>query len=467
MSVAERRSLTGRELLCPVLTPSDRLSVSEAGELYIEGVPASRLVEEYGSPLVVSVAGTVAGNYRRLERAFASCWPGEAAILYSFKSNNSLAYRNLLSRLGAGGDCFGENELRATLEAGTPPERIALNGSSKSPELIARAVGAGVTVNIDGEEEIAFIAAAVGSGGKPARANLRLKVLPGSLPDFAPGMRAKPGGALEWVERAKWGFLREQATALVREALATPAIELTGFSCHIGHLSCDPGAFAAVAGAFGEAVMEIAAATGFQPRVLDIGGGWAREREPEQATPSHPRHPIEEQAKAACEALGEAVAGLASVPALWVEPGRYLIGNGDVLLARVGAIKEDGGRRWLNLDISTNFLPRIETGRFHYDVLAAERLNEVADDRYEIVGETCFRSVIGENRLLPPMRRGDIVCILDAGMYSWSLSNNLNSLPRPANVLISEDGGIDLVRRRESFDDLFATQSVPERYKAK
>ncbi len=470
MTPAKACQATGRAHLAEIAVPTDRLSVSGGGELLIDGTGVAGLLERYGSPLAVTVERTILANFEAIRSAFSARWPGGAQLLYSFKSNNSLAIRHLLSRAGAGGDCFGENELRATLEAGTDPARIVLNGSDKSEELIAQAIDAGVVINIDGEDEVDFIERHLRGTSRRATVNLRLKVLPEDLPKHAPALGRRASEPLEWVRRAKWGYLPEQAARLVERLTTSDAIDLAGYSCHIGHLSNRPDAFAAVARALGQAVNALAAETGFRPRILDLGGGWAREREPEQGAPgAHPKPPgagdIDAQAEAATKALRGELGGYDELPELWIEPGRYLVGNGDVLLARVGAIKCDGGRCWLHLDISTNFLPRIETGQFHYHLLPASRMDEPLTEKYEVVGGTCFRSVIGSDRMMPAMRRGDVVAILDAGMYSWSLSNTLNCVPRPANVLLAEEGSQELVRRRETFADLFATQSVPEKYR--
>uniref|UniRef100_A0A9E8CTB8 Diaminopimelate decarboxylase n=1 Tax=Bosea sp. NBC_00436 TaxID=2969620 RepID=A0A9E8CTB8_9HYPH len=454
---------SGRAALDRLRIASDRLTASDDGVLLIDGVDARALVTEFGSPLVVTVEATILDNYRRIEAAFARCWPAPVDVLYSFKSNNTLAIRALLSRAGAGGDCFGEAELDATLAMGTAPEKVALNGSDKSAALVAKAVAAGVTINIDGEEEIAAIEAAWQPGQPRARVNLRLKVLPEALGPFMGGSGAKHGPGIESVRRAKWGFTHAAALPLLKRLLHSPAIEMQGFHVHVGHLSSDPRAFAALTGGFGEAVMELHRETGFVPKLLDIGGGWAREREPEQRGAAIVNAPIEEQAEAALAALAASLAGLPRMPRLWVEPGRYIVGNGQLILASVGAIKQDAGLRWLHVDASTNNLQRIETGGFVHDILPATALDAPYADICQIVGGTCFRSVIASDRPFPELRRGDLVAILDTGMYAEVFANQFNAVPRPASVLIGRDGRAEIIRRRETAVDIFALHEIPDR----
>jgi diaminopimelate decarboxylase len=457
---------SGRAALDGLRIASDRLTASTDGVLQIDGIDARTLVAEFGSPLVVTVEGTILENYRRIEAAFARCWPAPLEVLYSFKSNNTLAIRALLSRAGAGGDCFGEAELDATLAMGTAPQKVALNGSDKSAALVSRAVEAGVTINIDGEDEIDAIEVAWRAGRRRVPASLRLKVLPEALGPFMGGSGAKHGSGIESVRRAKWGFTYGSALPLLRRLLQSPAIELLGFHVHIGHLSSDPAAFAAVTGAFGETVMELYRETGFAPKLLDIGGGWAREREPEQRGAAVANAPIEEQAEAALSALAAALSGLARMPRLWIEPGRYIVGNGQLILATVGAIKRDAGLRWLHVDASTNNLQRIETGGFVHDVLPATQLDAPYAEPCQIVGGTCFRSVIAADRSFPELQRGDLIAILDTGMYAEVFANQFNAVPRPASVLISRDGRVERVRRRETAADVFALHEIPDRLRA-
>jgi diaminopimelate decarboxylase len=282
------------------------------------------------------------------------------------------------------------------------------------------------------------------------------------------GSSLKHGDGVESVKRAKWGFTLETAQPLLARLLALHEMDMLGFSCHIGHLSNRPEAFAAIAESFGITVRCLSQEMDFRPRVLDLGGGWAREREPEQRGEDMQRITIEMQAEAACMALMESLGPLRrqeyqTLPELWVEPGRYISGNAQVLLATVGAIKQDAGYRWVHVDASCNDLQRIETGGFYYHVLPANLMHVPCNTLYEIVGGTCFRSVLGAGRSLPPLARDDIVAILDSGMYAEVFANQFNSLPRPAAVLVGPSQSVEIIRERESIADVFAQHRVPER----
>ncbi len=125
-------------------------------------------------------------------------------------------------------------------------------------------------------------------------------------------------------------------------------------------------------------------------------------------------------------------------------------------------MKRDAGFAWAHVDASTNDLMRIETSQSWYHILPASRMDEPLSQEFELVGGTCIPSVLGSQRAMPALRRGDIVAILDAGMYAEAISNQFNSIPRPASVLVRPEG-VDTIRRRETIDDVFATHAIPGR----
>jgi len=450
---------TGAAVLAGILAPGDALEVSGEGRLAIAGHDAAGLLDRFGSPLSVIVADALRTNLRRIRAAFEPGWPAPVRVLYAIKANDTLAIRTLLSREGAGGDCFGLGELHATMMSGADPARVVMNGSNKDAAEIAAAVAAGVTINVDSTDEIAYLRACCANGNR-ARVDLRLKVLPTDLDRHVEQARPTPGGYVEGVRRVKWGFTVPAAADLLRELATIPGVDLAGYSCHIGHLSSRPKAFAAVANAIGQAVTALRDLTGFVPRTLDIGGGWPPDRDPSFRKPGLSASTIEQIATATTAALRSALPAGMAVPELWIEPGRFLVSNAVVLLGRIGAVKRDAGLCWAHLDISTNNLPRIETGQFHYTILPADRMHAPMDETVQVVGSTCFRSLLGADSAMPAPRRGDTVAILDAGMYAEVFSTQFNAVPRPAAMLLSTQGA-DIVRQRETIADVFRQHRVP------
>ncbi len=451
---------TGAGHLDAVRMPGDRLDVDADGMLAIGGRRADALLAAHGSPLFVVVEDTLRANYRAIRDAFAARWPAPINVMYSIKANNTLAIRAILSTEGAGGDCFGLGELHATLAGGADPRRVVMNGSDKTQAEIDAAVNCGITINVDGDDEPEYLRSACRRWGKRARVNLRLKVLPADLDPHVSELHRTDRGFVAGVARSKWGYTVAAARPRIEALQRIDGVDLAGYSCHIGHLSKAPAAFAAVAGAFGQAVAALAADTGFHPRVLNLGGGWAPTRDPSfRAEEPHP-HTIDDYAEATVTALARTLPAGMAPPELWLEPGRYIVANAVVLLATVGAVKRDAGYRWLHVDASTNLLPRIESGRFHYTLLPASRMHAPASTPAEIVGSTCFRSVLGAGRAMPYLARGDVIAILDAGMYAEAFANQFNGVPRPAAVLVSAHG-VDTIRERETITDVFRQHRIP------
>lgn len=452
---------TGASVLEAVRIHSDRLTVAADGVLHIDGWDAAALLDRFGSPLFVTIEQTLRRNYQRIRRAFTDRWAAPVNIMYSIKANNTLAIRAILSTEGAGGDCFGLGELQATLAGGTDPRRVAMNGSNKSAEEIDAAVSGGITINVDSEDELGFLEDSCRRQRCRAPVNLRLKVLPPELDRYVNELHKTADGYVANIRRAKWGFAPEAAGPLVEALRRLTSVELTGYSCHIGHLSKHPEAFAAVAASLADAVGVLAEQTGFHPAILDLGGGWAPERDPSFREAELNPHTIEDYAQATVNALRSRLPDRQPLPELWIEPGRYIVSNAVVLLTRIGAVKRDAGHCWMHVDASTNDLPRIESGRFHYTILPANRMQEPTDAVVEVVGSTCFRSVLGAGRKLPALGRGDMLAILDAGMYAEVFSNQFNGVPRPATILLSEQGA-DIVKHRETVADIFRHHSVPD-----
>lgn len=460
--MSERKIQTPAEQLAAILTRTDRLSVNSEGDLLIEDLTANQLLQQYGSPLFVFSEATLRDNYRRIRRAFTEAWPEAVNIMYAIKANTNLAVRAILHQEGAGGDCFSQGELYATFKAGADAEKIALNGGYKSANSLRTAVERGIVVNLDAEGEIEQLRDICRLLEKRARVNIRLKAMNEAynetLTDYFGGDKLA-----EHVRRVKWGFSVEAAVKLIERIRVNPELQLTGFSSHIGRVGQGALFFENYGLAIARMVVEIERESGFTPKILDIGGGWPRERDPESKSLALNKTPVEQCVKAAC---GKILDGLNSaglpIPALWVEPGRFIVGNASVLLSTVGTIKNDLGLTWVNIDAGTNDLPRIDTSASAYHVLAASGMQRPADQLVDVVGPICIDSTIGRDVHMPGLQPGEPVAILDAGMYSESASTQFNSIPRPATVLVNGSNS-EIIKKREQVSDIFHLHRIPTR----
>jgi diaminopimelate decarboxylase len=444
------------------------IRVDAEGVLWVEGRSAPALAEEFGTPLYVTSETQIRANVHRLRDAFEARWP-RVTLLYATKANANLAIRRLLVEEGVGGDCFGLGELTVCLRSGAAP--LVLNGSNKQPTELRAAIDAGVTINLDDATELELVAALAEELGRPA--DVCVRVLPFSFADPAAleadlaALEADLAAIAADRSHDKWGVDRATLLELVPRALASPWLNLRGLHLHVSRLRPTPEAFELAAGLIAECIAELDERFGWQPEVLDFGGGFPHERDPESGEPaaSHEVGSPEDYAEAVTSTLRAALTERSlAEPHLLLEPGRRLVSNATVLLTRVGVVKRlpSGTTTWVNVDASTNHCPRVPLQGYRYEIVHATRGNAPGDGEVNVVGPTCTVDLIGEDRSLPPVEPGDLLAVLDVGGYAEVLSSQFNLLPRPATVLVSGET-CDVIRRRETLEDLLATQLVPER----
>ncbi|MBS37218.1 MAG: diaminopimelate decarboxylase [Thiotrichales bacterium] len=445
------------------LTASDCLSVDASGTLCIEGSRCTDLLREFGSPLFVLSDSTLRQNVRRIQTAFEQRWPAPVTVLYAIKCNPNFAVRALVHQEGAGGDCFGLGELEATFAGGADPERIMLNGSNKTEDIIERAIELGVTVNMDAADEPERIEQVAARLGRNVRVNIRLKVVPPEYASYESDLLDFKGDFRAALRRLKWGVNEETAIGMIETRDSYPHLEFTGFHTHLGRLSQSLAAREAYDREFARVLCRIHQTTGFAPQMIDIGGGWPRERDVEARTLDMNPNTIEDYARVTCGAISaELEAANMPLPHLMLEPGRYIAGNAGVLLTTIESIKHEDEFSWVYVDASTNIMPLLGAaveGTFNH-MLAATRMHDSLTVQTDVVGPLCIESVLREDCRLPDVERGDVIAILDAGMYAESDSHQLNWLPRPATVMV-RDHEVGVVRAAETLESIFETQRLP------
>jgi diaminopimelate decarboxylase len=439
------------------------IRVDEDGVLWIESRAAPELAAEYGTPLYVTSEAQIRANVRRLRGAFEARWP-RVTLLYATKANANLAIRRVLVEEDVGGDCFGLGELTLSLRAGVAPELLVLNGSNKQPAELRAAIEAGVTINVDDPSELGVVAGLAEQLGRPA--GVCLRVLPFSYADPAT-LEPDLAEIAADTSHDKWGMDRPTILALVPRALESSWLRLRGLHLHVSRLRATPEAFELAARLMATCIAELHDRFGWQPDLLDFGGGYPHERDPESGAPAGSHHvgTPEEYAEAITSTLRAALADRSlQEPHLLLEPGRRLVSNATVLLTRVGVVKRlpTGSTTWVNVDASTNHCPRVPLQGYYYEIVHATRGREAGDAEVSVVGPTCVLDILGERRLLPPLGQGDLLAVLDVGGYAEVLSTQFNLLPRPATVLVDGDA-CEVIRRRETIEDVLETLAAPAR----
>ncbi len=398
---------------------------------FIGKVDIKSLVDEYGTPLYVYDQSLIETNYKKIFNAFAKFFEN-FKIHYSVKANPNLHILKFIKSLGAGADCSAPFELRLALLAGFHPDDIIYTGNYESIDDLKYVSSCNVRINLD-----------------DISSYYRLRKV--CNPDFV-SFRVNPGigkGGFEGITTggadAKFGVPYELLKQAYFEAKNDGR---TRFGIHImtGSNILEPYYFAEVLEKLMRISGRIFKELEIQPEYIDIGGGFGIPYSDED---------VELDIETTVRLISEVFFDFCDkfdlgYPELKIEPGRYLVGNAGFILSRVTGIKR-GYKKFVGLDAGMNVLirPALYGATHRIKVYGRDGAVQMA----QICGPICENSdILGKNVPLPEVEEGDIVIILDAGAYGFSMASNYNGRPLPAEILV--DGtSVKLIRKRQSFED--------------
>ena len=445
---------------------SEFYGIGPNGNLWVEDCDTKELADRFGTPLFIISESQFRYTYRQFRDAFRSHYP-DVEILFANKSSNGLAIRHIMNQEGAGGDCFGVNEMYLALLAGTNPKTLVLNGSNKQTEELEMAIQNGLCINIDAEDELDRIDAICRQMGRSADVGIRLKL------DLEPLAKLKgvamhgPGTLKEQSDSTKWGMTREQTAAIVKRAQGMKHIRLAETHFHLSRMSNDPSSFAVMAREMIVWSAWIQEATGWTPPTIDIGGGWTfgkwygtgpRGQLDDKSAPT-----AADYARLCCEAIkDEAKKRGLPLPKLRLEPGRAISGPAGIAIGEVGAVKQGQHKKWVNMDLSTNHLSWAAVLDWYYHAVPVVGADRAATETVDLVGPLCNSDEVGAHRKMPPLARGDYVAFLDAGGYTESCAARYNAQLLPATVLVSGNRA-EVITEREQLKDIAGRFRVPPR----
>ncbi|MEE2691426.1 MAG: diaminopimelate decarboxylase [Pseudomonadota bacterium] len=411
------------------------------GVLYAEDASLEEIAASVGTPFYCYSEATL----RRHVRVFREAFKGlDALIAYSVKANSNIAVLKVLAGEGAGADVVSGGELRRARAAGVPAAKIVFSGVGKTREEMAFALDEGIhQFNVESAPELEALNEVALSKG--ARAPIAFRV----NPDVKAGGHEKisTGKAGDKFGVA-WGLARE----LYARAAALKGIEIKGVDVHIGSQIADlapfEAAFRKVAG-----LVETLRADGCAIERIDVGGGLGIPYGDGDADPPHPDDYARLIRKIA-EPLGVQII---------CEPGRMIVGNAGVLVARVVYDKDADGRRFLILDAGMNDLIRPALyGAFHAIEPVRATPEETPTVAYDVVGPVCESSdLFARGRLLPVLKAGDLVAFMSAGAYGAVQGSQYNTRPATPEVLVN-GARFAVVRRRPRFEEMIAGESTPD-----
>ena len=381
-------------------------------------------------------------------------------MLYAIKANNNLAVRAILHQEGAGGDCFGEGELYATFMGGADPRKIVMNGASKTEAELRDALAAGVAINVDSEDEIEMLATLTAELGVEARIALRLRTLPRALAAYQADYFSDELSVLDVISEWPGASARRR-----RPAHPTRAIHFRprarGLSQPLRPREPGSELLRRLGDRAGRGGLTLHRRTGYAPAVLDVGGGYARSatRNPERWrwAATRPRTTFARR-PARCAQPSEPPT--CRYPNSGWNLDAPSSATPECCSARSGRAPRPrqglGQRRFLENQL-------LNAGKtVEYHILAASKLHEPSAETAHIMSPLCAGVILGKNRSMPRLARGDLLVVLDAGMYAESQSRQFNGQPRPATVLVN-DGRAEIIEERETVLDVFARHRVPPR----
>lgn len=442
------------------------IGIGPNGNLFVDGCDVQELADKFGTPLYIISENQLRYTYRAFRDAFRRHYP-DVEILFANKSNNGLAIRHIMNQEGAGGDCFGAQEMYMALLAGTNPKTLVLNGSNKQDDELEMAISNGLCVNIDAEDELDRIDAVARRLRVKADIGIRLKLDLNPLKERRGVSMHGPGTLKEQSDSTKWGMSREQTAAIVKRALTMDTVELKETHFHLSRMSNDPADFAVMAGEMITWSGYIRDQTGWTPPCIDIGGGWTFGKwygtGPNSQLDDSKAPTAEDYARLCSAAIKEEAERLGlPLPKLRLEPGRALSGPAGVAVGKVGAVKTGDRKKWVNLDLSTNHLSWAAVLDWYYHAVPVKGADREPSGTVDLVGPLCNSDEIGPHRKMPDLARGDFVAFLDAGGYTESSAARYNAQLLPATVLVSGDTA-EITTEREQLKDVAGRFRVPPR----
>ncbi|HEY0385054.1 MAG TPA: diaminopimelate decarboxylase [Pyrinomonadaceae bacterium] len=457
----------------PAWTIPDYLEAHE-GRLFVNGVDAVALAREHDTPLFVFSEPRIRSNIERLRRA-ASAVQHPVRFCYASKANSNMAVLRTVFESGIDIEVNSGGELFKALRIGFLPEQIIFNGTSKTDAEIDEAVGAGIySINVDSIYEIELVEASARRLGKRARIALRL------TPEI--GTRSHLGLQTALLT-SKFGISYSEVLEAFRRGLRHPdLIHVCGIHIHVGSQTPDVEPFAAAFKMMWEHLVTINRETGHTLEHINLGGGipvnYLRDASMADQLPAHERdmlgaslEPADVLAaalKAArTSALEAGAEHLLDAVTILLEPGRSIIADAGLLLTTVRNIKRrpETGDVWLLTDAGYNLLLSMNNYKWYYHLISASRASAAHEPDYKVAGPLCdsgdvYFDIEREGRLpdyrkLPAdVRPGEVLALLNSGAYSLAQMFPYNGRPLPAAVMVRESGRVDVIRRRDVYEDL-------------
>ena len=407
----------------------------KGNELYAEEVRLADIVAKVGSPVYVYSHATLERHFKAFDDAFA---PVPHTVCYSVKANSTQSVLKTFVNLGGGADIVSGGELYRALKAGVDPKKVVYSGVGKKDDEIEYALYTGILMfNVESEQELTRISELASRVGKKAGIAIRVNpdVDPGTHPYITTGLK-----------NAKFGITIDRAMGEYERAAGLPGIDVIGIDMHIGSQLTKVNPFVDSIEKLKTMIGKLKE-MGINLKYFDCGGGLGIQYNNEE-----PPLPADygKEIIAATKDLGMH---------LVFEPGRNIVGNAGILVARCLYTKERDEKNFIMIDAGMNDLARPALyGSFH----GVQPVKKDQDGMItaDIVGPICESGdFLVKDREVPMFKQGDLMAFMSAGAYGFAMSSSYNSRPRAAEVMV-KGGAFEVVRERETVEDLVKGEKI-------
>ncbi len=414
--------------------------VYRGGVLHAESVNLADLAAAVGTPFYCYSTATLTRHYQVFAGAFADV---RALVCYAMKANSNQAVIKTLAKLGSGADVVSEGELKRARAAGIAPDKIMFSGIGKTARELALAVDEGILcVNIESEPELELLSSIAAGKGRTANISIRVN------PDIDPKTHHKIAtGKAE----NKFGIPISRAREVYAHAAKLPGVNVAGVDMHIGSQITQLQPFDDAFALLSDFVRTLRA-DGHAIAHVDLGGGLGIPYREDNEPPPDP------QAYAAM--VKRATRDLDCM--LIFEPGRVLVGNAGILVARVLYLKEGEAKTFVIVDAAMNDLIRPTLYEAHHEILPVhEPAPGARRILADVVGPVCESGdFLALDRELPEPKAGDLIALMSAGAYGAVQAGTYNSRALVPEVLVRE-GEWMLVRPRMEVETLIGLDRLP------
>lgn len=406
-------------------------------KLEIGEISADELAEEFDTPLYAYDKETIQDRYRRLEEAFGSRYEN-FEIHYAVKANSNPEIVRTLVEMGAGLDCASKAEMMLASEL-VDSRNIIYTGPFNREDELQYAAEKNVTINLDGTYLLDKF------DKFPKKICFRVD----------PGIGKGKHGLAFGGGDTKFGVEEDEVVEAYRKAMEKGAEE---FGIHMMTGSCvlDPEYFEQITERLLDIAGRVREELGIEFEFIDIGGGLGIPYEPDEEPLD-----LEETAERVTEMFRQkADEHDLGRPELRIEPGRFLVAESGVLLTEVTGVKEKGRKTFVGTDTGMHHMIRPMLLDAYHEIVLANDLERPVESEKDVVGPVCSSTdVMAEDRPLPRVEQGNILGIMNAGAYGFTMASHWNSRPLPAEVMV-EDGQVNVIREREGLKDLFHGTSM-------